>query len=204
MYTLSRLQEPFSSNYLSSPKIWIFLLFSQDWASHCQWRRRWVSGTRYPGAWRHTACISANISITPLKLAGAMIPCGLCCFCCSPNIWTWPLLGSGTLSESGTWRGEAAASRGRKIELPNSIENTWKYLKLNKINFPNIFKNSKYPVLLGLRRSHIEDAKSVKRWRLKVLFNPISILSWHVERLMLHNQSQLGESKLLREGIGGM
>ena len=77
-------------------------------------------------------------------------------------------------------------------------------IKLNKINFPNIFKNSKYPVLLGPRRSHIEDAKSVKRWRLKVLFNPISILSWHVERLMLHNQSQLGESKLLREGIGGM
>ena len=108
-----------------------------------------------------TQLVSLQIPALLLKLAGAMIPCGLCCFCCSPNIWTWPLLGSGTLSESGTWRGEAAASRGRKIELPNSIENTWIYSKLNKINFPNIFKNSKYPVLLVLRRSHIGDAKSV-------------------------------------------
>ena len=30
-----------------------------------------MSGTRCPGAWRRTACISANIRITSLKLAGA-------------------------------------------------------------------------------------------------------------------------------------
>ena len=156
MYTLSRLQEPFSSNYLSSPKIWIFLLFSQDWASHCQWRRRWVSGTRYPGAWRHTACISANTSITPK--AGW----------CDDTLWVVLfLLFSKHLDLAAARiryiirvrnvKGGGSSESGSKNWIAKFNREYLKIfkIKLNKINFPNIFKNSKYPVLLGLRRSHI-------------------------------------------------